>query len=151
MYSKEEAQKMRHDFWHKLESKSRRLPGQNGRPIRWIGNRSGIKGVDLRFDLSQGKVIVGLEVNTHSTERDEALWSKLENCRKMIEAHFEAEVHWKRDFVREAGNTVARVYVMTEGDIYDKEKWADMIHFMLDNMLRLESAYKEIQDYLVHF
>ncbi|MBQ3635636.1 MAG: DUF4268 domain-containing protein [Bacteroidales bacterium] len=151
MYTKEEAQEIRHAFWHKLESKSRRLPGQNGKPVVWIGSKTGVKGLDLRFDVSGGKVIVGIEINTHSEEKDEELWAKMENCRKLIERHFEAEVKWEREYVREAGNKVARIYVETTGDIYQKEQWPDMIYFMLDNMLRLEAAYREIRDYVVHF
>lgn len=151
MYSKEEAQEIRHAFWHKLESKSRRIPGQNGKPIRWLGNRTSVKGLDLRFDVSQGRTMVALEINTHSESKDAALWDKLLKCKTLIERHFEQEVIWDREFVRVAGNTVARIYVETEGDIYDKEKWPEMIHFMIDNMLRLESAYKEIQDFMANF
>ena len=41
MYTKQEALDIRQTFWHKLESKTRRLPGQNGRPIKWIADRTG--------------------------------------------------------------------------------------------------------------
>ena len=84
-------------------------------------------------------------------KKDEALWAKLENCKTLIEKHFEQPLTWERNYVKEAGDSVARVYVKTDGNIYVKEKWTDMIHFMIDNMLRMESAFKEIQDYLIHF
>ncbi len=151
MLSKEEAQEIRHAFWHKLESKSRRLPGQNGKPIRWIGDHTGIKGLDLRFDLTDGRVIVAIEINTHSEAKDEKLWEHLTQCKTLIEHHFEQPLTWDKGFVREAGNIVARVYTSTTGNIYDKEQWPDMIHFMIDNMLRMEEAYREIQDFLIHF
>ncbi len=151
MYTKEEAQAIRHDFWHKLESKSRRIPGQNGKPIKWLFDKTGVRGLDLRFDLSGGKVYVAIEVNTHSESRDARLWDKLVNCKTLIEKHFEATVVYKECFVREAGNEVKRVYVVRDGDIYDKTQWSDMIYFMIDNMLRMEAAYREIQDYLVNF
>lgn len=151
MYTKEEAQAIRHEFWHKLESKSRRIPGQNGKPIRWMMNRTGVKGLDLRFDVSRGRAAVAIEVNTHSEARDKRLWEKLNECRGLIERNFDAPLTWDADFVREAGNTVARVYVATEGDIYAKEQWQGMISFLIDNMLRMEKAYKSIQDYMMHF
>ena len=151
MYSKEEAQEIRHAFWHKLESKTRRIPGQNGKPIHWMMDRTGVKGLDMRFDMTGGHVIVAMEINSHSQEKDEALWAKLENCRKLIEAHFETDVYWNKEYQREAGNIVARVYVMRDGDIYNKEMWPDMIHFMIDNMLRMQAAFLEIQDYMIHF
>ncbi len=151
MLSKEQAQEIRHEFWHKLESKSRRIPGQNGKPIRWMGDHTGVKGLDLRFDLTNGRVIVAIEINTHSEAKDNALWERLCQCRPLIEKHFEAQLVWDKEFVREAGNVVKRLYVMTEGNIYDKEQWPAMIHFMIDNMLRLEEAYREIEDFMAHF
>ncbi len=116
-----------------------------------MGNRTGVKGLDLRFDVSGGQISVAIEINTHGAERDEALWAKLENCRKLIERHFESPLTWDPAFVREAGNTVRRVYISTEGDIYNKESWPELIHFMIDNMLHMEAAYKEISDYMIHF
>lgn len=151
MLSKEEAQEMRHAFWHKLESKTRRLPGQNGKPVRWIGDHTGVRGLDLRFDLTDGRVIVAIEINTHSEAKDEALWTRLTQCKTLIERHFEQPLTWDRQFPREAGNLVARVYVATTGNIYNKEQWPDMFHFMIDNMLRMEAAYREIQDFVVHY
>lgn len=151
MYTKEEAQAIRHAFWHKLESKSRRIPGQNGKPIHWMMDRTGVRGLDLRFDLSGGRVMVAIEVNTRSEAKDDELWRKLEECKTIIERNFDTPLVWDKGFVREAGNTVRRIYTATEGDIYDKELWPSMISFMIDNMLRMEKAYKSIQDYMMHF
>ncbi len=148
MLTKEEAQQIRHAFWHKLESKSRRLPGQNGKPIRWIMDKTGVKGLDLRFDISGGFVYVALEVNTHSEEKDNRIWQKLTQCRSLIQRYFDSELTWDDNFIREAGNTVKRIYVRTTGDIYNKDLWPDMIHFMIDNMLRLENAFREIKDFI---
>ena len=36
MFSKEEAKELRELFWHKLENRTRRLPGQKGKKIKWI-------------------------------------------------------------------------------------------------------------------
>lgn len=151
MYTKEEAQAIRHEFWHKLESKSRRAPGQNGKPIHWMMDKTGIRGLDLRFDLSGGRVMVGIEINTHSEEKDKKLWEKLVGCKILIEKNFEEPLTWDPEFVREAGNTVHRAYVSTEGDIYNKDKWPEMLRFMIDNMMRMEKAYRSIQDYMMHF
>lgn len=151
MYSKEEAQAIRHEFWHKLESKSRRVPGQNGKPIHWMLDKTGVRGLDLRFDLSGGRVMVAIEINTHSEAKDQKLWEKLEECKVLIEKNFEEPLIWNGEFVREAGNVVKRIYTATEGDIYDKEKWPEMLRFMIDNMIRMEKAYRSIQDYMMHF
>ncbi len=44
-----------------------------------------------------------------------------------------------------------RIYVETAGDLYNKDMWSDMLRFMIDNMIKLEKAFREVQDYLIHF
>lgn len=142
---------MRHEFWHKLESKTRRLPGQNGRAVKWIFDRTGIKGLDLRFDVDTKKVMVAMEINPTQDEKLERLWEKMNNCKSLFESTFGGEMVWEKEYVKQAGDTAARIYVVRDGNIYDKEQWPEMIHFMIDNMLRLEKAFLEVQDYLINF
>lgn len=151
MYSKEETQQMRHLFWHKLESKTRRLPGQNGKPIKWIHDRTGIKGLDLRFDVDTKMAMVAMEINPTQDEKLESLWGKMMNCKTLFETTFGGPLTWEKEYVKTAGDTAARIYVKMEGNIYDQEKWPEMIHFLIDNMLRMEKAFLEVQDYLIHF
>ncbi len=151
MYSKQEAQEIRHSFWHKLESKTRRLPGQNGRPIKWIFDRTGIKGLDLRFDVNREMAMVAMEINPTQNEKLDNLWEKMLNCKNLFEQTFGAPLTWEREYVKEAGDVCARIYIKTDGNIYDKEKWPDMIHFLISNMLNMERAFTEVQDYLIHF
>ncbi|MBP5419675.1 MAG: DUF4268 domain-containing protein [Bacteroidales bacterium] len=151
MYTKEEAQLMRHEFWHKMESKTRRLPGQKGKPKKWISDRTGVRGLDLRFDVNRDFAMVAMEISRRAEEHAAALWTKMESCKKLFESHFEAPVIWDFNYVKEAGDVVGRIYVRTEGNIYDREKWSDMIHFLIDNMIRLEDAFSELKDYLENF
>lgn len=151
MFSKDEAQELRHTFWHKLESKTRRLPGQNGRPIKWIGDKTGIKGLDLRFDVDRTHAIVAMEINCRSEQTTEELWTKMNNCRQLFETEFGSQLVWNRHYTKSAGDSVARIYIEMPADMYNKEMWPDMIHFLIDNMLRMEKAFKEVQDYLIHF
>lgn len=151
MYSKEETQNMRHEFWHKLESKTRRLPGQNGKPRKWIGDRTGIRGLDLRFDVNREFAMVAMEINPTGKEKKAELWQKMQNCKTLFETTFGGQLTWDDNYIKDAGDSVIRIYVKTEGDMYDREKWSSMIHFLIDNMIRLETAFLEVQDYLIHF
>ena len=151
MFSKEEAQQLRHEFWHKLESKSRKVPGQNGKSIKWIADKTGVKGLDLRFDVDREKAIVAMEINTNSEEKQNALWEKMNNCKALFEKSFGGPLIWDRNYTKQSGEDVIRIYVETPGDLYNRDMWSDMLRFMIDNMIKLEKAFREVQDYLIHF
>ncbi len=150
MFSKEEAKELRLLFWRKLESKTRRLPGQKGQAIKWIADRTGVKGLDLRFDVDRTKACVAIEVNASNEDRRLELYQKLEACRTIIEDKFGDPLIWNFFYEKDNGQMVARVYAETDGDIYNQEKWPDMIYFLIDRMLKLESAFLEVKEFLEH-
>ncbi|MFO8000900.1 MAG: DUF4268 domain-containing protein [Marinilabilia sp.] len=148
MFSKEEAKQLRLEFWQKLSNRTRRLPGQKGRKRLWIADNTGIKGLDLRFDVGREKIIVALEINIKDEEKRLALYEKLEAAKDLFEEHFGEPLIWDYAYVKDNGREVCRVYVEQPGDMYKKESWSEIFTFMIDRMMRLEKAFLEVKDYL---
>jgi hypothetical protein len=148
MYSKEEAKKLRLEFWQKLSNRTRRLPGQKGRKRLWIFDNTGIKGLDLRFDVGREKIIVALEINRKKEEDRLKLFEKLEAAKGLFEELFGDPLIWDFAYVKDNGREVCRVYVEQPGDIYVKESWPRIFSFLIDRMMRLEKAFLEVKDYL---
>jgi len=148
MFSKEEAKALRLEFWQKLGNRTRRLPGQKGRKRLWIADNTGIKGLDLRFDVGREKIIVALEINIKNEEKRLALYEKLEAAKGLFEDQFGEPMIWDFAYVKDNGREVCRVYVEQPGDMYIKETWPEIHKFMIDRMIRLEKAFLEVKDYL---
>lgn len=150
MFSKEEEKEIRLGFWKKLDYLSRRLPGQQGRVKRWKADRTGVNGIDLRFDVGREKVYVAIEINKKSEERRIYLYEKLNACRSIVDAAYGEGLTWDPLFTKENDILVCRVYECIDGDILNETKWPEMHEFMLDRMIRLEKAYSEVQDFMHH-
>jgi hypothetical protein len=148
MYSKEEAKQLRMEFWKKLETRSRRLPGQKGRARKWILDRTDIKGLDLRFDVSREQATVALEINHRNENRRLALYEKLESCKSIFEESFGQALVWDFLYEKQPGKLVCRVYVSMQADMYQEEEWPDIFKFLLYNMISMEKAFLEVKDFL---
>lgn len=148
MFSKEEAKQLRLEFWQKLANKTRRLPGQKGRKRLWIYGNTGIKGLDLRFDVGREKIIVALEINIKDEDKRLALYEKLEAAKGIFEGEFGKPLIWDYAYVKDNGREVCRVFVEKPGDMYQKETWTEIFTFMIDHMIRMEKAFLEVKDYL---
>lgn len=148
MFTKEEEKNVRLEFWQRLENRTRRLPGQKGRKRFWIFDRTGIKGLDLRFDVDREKTIVALEINHKSEDRRLQLFEKLQAAKSLFNEHFENPPIWDFAYEKPTGELVCRVYVEQEGDILNQEKWPAMSYFLIDNMIKFEEAFLEVKDYL---
>ncbi len=150
MFSKEEAKELRQLFWHKLENRTRRLPGQKGRKVKWIFDETGIKGLDLRFDIDRERAIVALEINHEKEDRRLYLYEKLEACKAIFEDTYEGELKWDYLYTKKEGKEVCRVYEQIPADMYQEEQWPETMKFMINRMLRIEKAFLEVKDFLLH-
>ncbi len=148
MFSKEEAKELRLEFWHKLENRTRRLPGQRGKKRKWIGDKTEIKGLDLRFDVGREKAIVALEINHRSEEKRLEMYERLEAAKTIFEEAFGKPLIWDYLYEKPGGKQVCRVYVEMKADMYIKEQWPDISYFLIDNMMRMEKAFLEVKDFL---
>ncbi|WP_026474146.1 DUF4268 domain-containing protein [Alkaliflexus imshenetskii] len=148
MYDKDEIKNLRVEFWQKLNNRTRRLPGQKGRKKFWIYDSTGIKGLDLRFDVDRQKAQVALEINHRSEERRLQLFEKLQAAKSIFEAEFGEPLIWDFAFEKPTGEQVCRVYTEMEADIHDQEKWSDLMYFLIDRMIRLEKAFLEVKEYM---
>ncbi len=148
MYSKEEKKELNLEFWRKLGNRTRKIPGQRGRVKTWIGDRTGIKGVDLRFDVSRQKIAVALEINSKNEDRRLALYEKLEATKKIFENEYGEPLIWDFAYERDNKSIVCRVYKEMEGDFLVPEQWPKIFNFMINNMLCMEKAFNEVADFL---
>lgn len=148
MYSKEEKKELNLEFWRKLGNRTRKIPGQRGRAKVWIADRTGVKGVDLRFDVNRQRIIVALEINNKDENRRFKLYEKLEAAKKIFESEFGESLLWDFAYEKEHGEEVCRVYKQMEGDFLTPEQWPAIFKFMIDNMCQMEKAFLEVQDYL---
>lgn len=148
MFNKEEEKAIRLEFWQKLSNKTRRLPGQKGRKRFWIFDRTGIKKLDLRFDVDRQKARVALEINHRSEEERLKLFEKLQAAKQLFEDEFGEPLIWDFAYEKPTGELVCRVYVEQPGDILDKEQWSNMTYFLIDKMIKLENAFLQVKEYL---
>jgi hypothetical protein len=148
MFTKEEEKNIRLEFWQKLNNKTRRLPGQKGRKRFWIYDNTGIKGLDLRFDVDRNKACVALEINHSAEERRLMLYEKLLATKKLFETEFGGPLTWDFAYEKPTGEMVCRVYTQQPGDILNQAEWPNMTYFLIDNMIRLEKAFLVVKDYM---
>jgi hypothetical protein len=148
MYSKEQEKELKLEFWRKLGNRTRKIPGQRGKIKVWIGDRTNIKGIDLRFDVGRKKIIVALEINVKDESRRLTLYEKLEATKNIFETKFGEPLTWDFAYEKDFGEEVCRVYKQMEGDYLVPEQWPAIFSFMIDHMVRMEKAFLEVQDFL---
>ncbi|MFZ5939968.1 MAG: DUF4268 domain-containing protein [Bacteroidota bacterium] len=149
MYSKEEAKKMRNEFWDsfRLYSSSRRR--RKGKPGNWMMDATGIRAVNLKFHFDTESALVGLDIETGSLDKRIELFERMEGLKKLLDQAMETEMTWELDYVRENGKSVSRIFTLIRDvSIYERETWPLVMKFFFDKMSRLEEFFIEYKDYI---
>jgi hypothetical protein len=148
MFSKEEAKKLREEFWDSFKKMSAPRRTRKRLPGNWMLAQTGIKALNLRFHVDRNVAQVGIDLETRNMDRRFELYEKLESLKKILEEAMESPLIWELDYTRENGKSVSRIYLQMEGvDIYNRDTWKGAHKFMYENMMKLESFYREYSDY----
>ena len=149
MYTQEEAKQLRKKFWTLFGDRCEIVPELKGRKKKWMLYDTGIRGIDMKFEVDRKKAAVILEVNSKSEKQRLEIYEALEKYKVILEDGFEEELIWDFCFVRESGAEVCRIYIDQDGlDIHRQNQWPDIYNFFIKNMLILENNFLGIRDIL---
>lgn len=149
MFSKEEAKKLREEFWDQFKGMSAGKRARKKLPGNWMLDQTGIKALNLRFHVDREVVQVGIDLETRNMDKKIELYEKLESLRKLLEEAMESTLIWELEYIRENGKSVSRIYLQMEGvDIYKRDTWTEAHKFMYTNMMKLEVFFQEYRDFL---
>jgi hypothetical protein len=148
MFSKEEAKEIREEFWDSFRQMSAKRRTRKKLPGNWMLSQTGIKALNLKFHVDREVAQVGIDVETRNMEKRIELYEKLESVKKRLEEAMGSPMQWELEYIRENGKSVSRIYLQIEGvDIYNRETWPVAQRFMYEQMMKLESFYREYLDF----
>lgn len=147
MYSKEDAHQLRKEFWTSFSDYTKFYSKKIGEPIVWMFYKTGIKGLELKFDVEKKVIRVALEVNARSNDRRFDMFVELDTYKAILESGINEEVYWEEEFELPEGKTVSRVFVEWEGVKYhNRDNWPKIYKFMAENMYQLQTNFLDIHD-----
>lgn len=147
MYTRAEAKQLRFDFWEEFGQYSKGLPELRPNRGRWITYYTGIKNLELKFEVQRHVMRVMIEVNHRNEDVRFDVYSQLEKYKVIIEEEFGGPLTWDYVFTTASGNDVCRVYVENaDYDFNNRNNWPQMFDFLAKNMIGVEKAFREVKD-----
>ncbi len=145
MNSREENRQIRKEFWEAFSNYTRFFSLKIGKPVAWMLYKTGIKGLELKFDFENGAVQVLIEINLKNEERRFDIFAELDYYKKILESGFEQELVWLYRYVLPGNKIVSRIYTELKGLKFQKDdNWPEIFKFMAENMYQLQSNFIEI-------
>ncbi|KDN55978.1 DUF4268 domain-containing protein [Flavobacterium seoulense] len=140
MYSKEETQKLKREFWVTFAEKY---------PRKWMLYDTKIKDFSFKFFVDNKKAQVLIDIEHRNNEKRLGYFEKLEALKGILEEEFISDLVFEKDYVLENGKTISRIWVEKLGvGFSNRNYWDAIFDFYNEKMDALERFYLEYDEFI---
>ncbi|MXO05535.1 DUF4268 domain-containing protein [Flavobacterium sp. HBTb2-11-1] len=140
MYSREESQRIKREFWVAFAEKY---------PRKWVLYDTKIKDFSFKFYVDNKKAQVLIDIEQRSDEKRIAYFEKLEALKNILEEEFIKDLVFEKNYTLESGKTISRIWVEKTGvGFSNKNTWDAIFDFFNENMHALEMFYLEYDEFI---
>ncbi|OXG00167.1 uncharacterized protein DUF4268 [Flavobacterium araucananum] len=140
MYSKEESQKIKREFWVAFAEKY---------PRKWVLYDTKIKDFSFKFYVDNKKAQVLIDIEQRSDEKRTAYFEKLEALKNILEEEFIKDLVFEKNYTLESGKTISRIWTEIQGvGFSNRNNWDTIFNFFFEKMNALELFYLEYDDFI---
>jgi hypothetical protein len=140
MYSKEENQRLKREFWVEFAEKY---------PRKWVLYDTKIKDFSFKFYVENTKAQVLIDIEHRNDIKRIQYFEKLESLKNILEEEFIKDLVFEKDFVLENGKTISRIWVeKLNVSVSNRNYWNEIFSFFNEKMNALELFYLEYDEYI---
>jgi hypothetical protein len=140
MYSKEETQKLKREFWVTFAEKY---------PRKWMLYDTKIKDFSFKFYVDNKKAQVLIDIEHRNDDLRIGYFEKLEALKNILEEEFIKDLVFEKNFVLENGKTISRIWIEKLGvSVSNRSYWDEIFSFYNEKMNALELFYSEYDDFI---
>lgn len=140
MYSKQENQKLKQEFWVTFAEKY---------PRKWLLYDTKIKDFSFKFFVDNTKAQVIIDIEHRSEEKRLAYFDKILSVKQILEDEFIKDLVFQKNHTLENGKTITRIWVeKLQVSVSNQKYWPEIFAFFNEKMTALELFYSQYDDYI---
>jgi hypothetical protein len=143
MFKREEASRIRQEFWTALGRYMSPVPSADGMKINWINYRTSIKDVHFRMDVNQKSAMIYIAMEHGDTDLRELYFQKFKEFKTLLHAELEEEWEWQLNAHAKEDKTISRIYKeICDVSVFNKDHWPELISFFKPRMIALDRFWE---------
>lgn len=146
MYSKDEATKIRQQFWITFGKYMKPIPSADGEMINWVNYKTGVKHIFFRMDATQQKANIGIVMAHPDKELRHLFFEQLAAYKTILSNTLAEEWLWEQDAVNDFGIAQSAITKTLNGvNIYNQQHWPTMISFLKPRIIALDEFWSNVK------
>lgn len=151
MYSKEEAQEKRKEFWTAFGVYMRKHTPVSGPKARWLNYKTGVHDVFFRMEADNRDAKFCIDIQHRDKEIRALFYEQFTELKVVMESTIGQSLIWEPVYtLEETGKEISRIYtVLQYKNIYRKEDWAEMFQFFEELIVPLDEFWSDFKDIFI--
>lgn len=140
MYSREETQRLKREFWVAFAEKY---------PRKWMLYDTKIKDFSFKFYVDNKKAQVLIDIEHRDDTKRRQYFEKIESLKTILEEEYIQDMVFEKSFTLESSKTISRIWVeKLNVSSSNRNNWDEIFDFFNEKMTSLEYFYYEYSDYI---
>jgi hypothetical protein len=140
MYSKEEAQQIKKEFWTAFAE---------AYPRKWLLYDTKIKDVTFKFYIDNKKAQVLLDIEPKDEEKRKIYYEKIESLKTILHEDYLPEAILERNFYLDNGKVISRIWIeKLNVSLNNRSYWPEIFEFFSETMTKFELFFFEFEEYI---
>lgn len=140
MFSKEEAQQIKKEFWTAFAE---------AYPRKWLLYDTKIKDFTFKFHVDNKKAQVLIDIEPKDEEKRKIYYEKIESLKTILLEEYLEDAIFERNFYLETGKCISKIWVEKTGiSLFNKASWDEIFGFFNEKMDAFERFFYEYEDYI---
>jgi hypothetical protein len=146
MYSKQEAVKLKEEFWTAFGQYMAPILSAEGEKINWINYKTGEKNIRFRMQADNKKASIAIELSHNDPEIQQLYFEQFIELKKIFQSIIEEEWLWIQHVTNDHGKTISRIYQEITGvSIFKKDDWPKLISFFKPRIILLDEFWSNVK------
>jgi hypothetical protein len=146
MFKRDEAARLREEFWTTFGRYMSPVPSADGVKINWVNYRTGLKDVHFRMTAQSNTAIIFIALEHRDTAIRELFYQQFEELKTMLHSTVGEEWRWQLHAPVAEGKTISRIYrELPNVSVFNKDHWPDLISFFKPRIIALDEFWQNAQ------
>lgn len=146
MYTKEEASKVKAQFWTSFGQYMKPIPGASGQPVNWINYKTGIKHIHFKMDADNKKASIAIEIAHQQEDQRLHYYNHLLSLKKLLESTTGFTWQWNETLHNEHKTISSISQQLDDIKVLNQANWPAIISFLKPRIIALDAFWYLVKD-----
>jgi hypothetical protein len=147
VYSKQEAAKLKQQFWTAFGLYLSPVLSAEGEHINWLNYKTGKKDIFFRMNAYNKAASISIDITPRDAELQALYFEQFEQLKMLLHEILQEEWTWCLHMHDDNGKTISRIYTgVQDVNVFNKEDWPKLISFFKPRIIALDKFWSRAKN-----